>query len=60
MTKFTKYSVALSTLIALAGCMTPAPEMSPQDQAALSEARAEAISAECALYAGTDITPEGC
>ena len=49
-----------SILFVLAGCMAEAPEMSEAESEAMSQARADAIAAECALYAGTGITPEGC
>lgn len=52
---------SFALLMALAGCMgSSAPEMSAADQAALEKAKAELVAAECKLYEGTGITPEGC
>jgi hypothetical protein len=46
----------MSCCAALMGCVSEAPQPTAEQTAAL----AEAIAAECALYAGLEITPDGC
>jgi hypothetical protein len=62
-----KASATLLFLTAtISGCTQPPPPqpqpktMTPAQKAKYDEARAEMIRAECALYANTSVTPEGC